>query len=147
VAWDNACYWSITALLFFKRRLIRPEFMESIDPLMRRFFVLHARMQRFLKAWSDADEGAAYAHASPNVVSVPWLRQLQACLSDAPIDDDSLRRQLEANFSELEAFARTWQKTARTDHPGLELMFNEAGPLKPDVLELLPAATPVAHAR
>ena len=49
VAWDNACYWAITALLFFQRRLRQPEFMASIEPLMRRFFVLHARMQQFLQ--------------------------------------------------------------------------------------------------
>ena len=46
VAWDNAAYWSVTALLFFQRRFRQPEFMASIDPLMRRFFVLHARMQQ-----------------------------------------------------------------------------------------------------
>ena len=51
VAWDNACYWAIPALLFFQRRIAEPEFMASIDPLMRRFFVLHARMQTFLRAW------------------------------------------------------------------------------------------------
>ncbi len=51
VAWDNACYWAITALLFFQRRLTEPEFIASIDPLMRRFFVLHARMQAFFRAW------------------------------------------------------------------------------------------------
>src|SRR5207247_611730 len=52
VAWDNACYWAMTALLFFQRRLTRPEFIESIDPLLRRFFVLDARMQPFLLAWA-----------------------------------------------------------------------------------------------
>ena len=57
VAWDNACYWAITALLFFQRRLRQPEFMASIEPLMRRFFVLHARMQRFLNAWNRVDAG------------------------------------------------------------------------------------------
>ena len=51
VAWDNACYWAITALLFFQRRYRRPEFIASIEPLMRRFFVLHARMQSFFRAW------------------------------------------------------------------------------------------------
>ena len=44
-AWDNACYWAVPALLFFQRRLTEPAFMASIEPLMRRFFVLHARMQ------------------------------------------------------------------------------------------------------
>ena len=57
VAWDNACYWAINALLFFQRRLRVPEFMASIDPMMRRFFLLHARMQQFLSAWFEADRG------------------------------------------------------------------------------------------
>ena len=55
VSWDNACYWAITALLFFQRRLRQPEFIASIEPLMRRFFVLHARMQQFFRAWDLAD--------------------------------------------------------------------------------------------
>ena len=55
VAWDNACYWAITALLYFQRKYRQPEFIASIDDLMRRFFVLHARMQQFLKAWNDID--------------------------------------------------------------------------------------------
>ena len=62
VAWDNACYWAITALLFFQRRFRRPEFMDSIDPLMRRFFVLHARMQQLLRAW---DRGRRRARPTP----------------------------------------------------------------------------------
>jgi hypothetical protein len=55
VSWDNACYWSIPALLFFQRRFRRPEFMDSIDALLRRFFVLHARMQQMLRAWDRVD--------------------------------------------------------------------------------------------
>ena len=55
VAWDNACYWAITALLYFQRRYRQPEFIASIENLMRRFYVLHARMQQFLKAWNDID--------------------------------------------------------------------------------------------
>ena len=53
-AWDNACYWAITALLYFQRRLTQPEFMATIDPLMKRFFVLHARMQVFFRIWDRA---------------------------------------------------------------------------------------------
>ena len=63
VAWDNAAYWSVTALLFFQRRLRHPEFMASIDPLMRRFFVLHARMQQLFAAWGRADASRVRAFA------------------------------------------------------------------------------------
>ena len=46
-AWDNACYWAVTGVLFFQRRFVDLAFMRSIDSLMKRFFVLHARMQVF----------------------------------------------------------------------------------------------------
>ena len=108
VAWDNACYWAITALLFFQRRLRQPEFMASIDPLMRRFFVLHARMQQFFRAWDRADAGAIYAAAAPNVVDVELLRRAagQPRRPDA-MDDDALASGWTTNFALLEAFART----------------------------------------
>jgi hypothetical protein len=119
VSWDNACYWAVTALLFFKRRLREPEFMASIDPLMRRFFVLHARMQQFFTAWYRADAGTYYAPTSPNVVDVEFLRRWQAGLTDEPIDDDHLRRRLADNFATLEALARRWHSLAADRHPGL----------------------------
>src|SRR6185295_14420207 len=80
VAWDNAAYWSVTALLFFQRRLRRPEFMASIDPLMRRFFVLHARMQQLFAAWGRGDH-RAYGHSRANVMDLDRLRQLQGSLA------------------------------------------------------------------
>jgi hypothetical protein len=120
VSWDNACYWAITALLFFQQRLIDPGFMTSIDPLMRRFFVLHARMQQFFNAWYRADAGSCYGQASPNVVDVEFLRRWQAGLGDEMIDDDRLRQRLEDNYATLEAFARTWQALAAERHSGLD---------------------------
>jgi len=119
VAWDNASYWAITALLFFQQRLRRPEFMASIDPLMRRFFVLHARMQRFFSAWDHADSGS-YANGSPNIVDVEFLRRLQGSLGNPPMDDEALRERLDANYSLLKAFARTWQVIATERYPALE---------------------------
>jgi flavin-dependent dehydrogenase len=118
VSWDNACYWAITALLFFQRRLRRPEFIASIEPLMRRFFVLHARMQQFFKAWDRADRGV-HAHAAASVIDVDFLRRLQAGLGDARIDDEPLRQRLEAHYALLERFARTWQAIAAEQVPAL----------------------------
>ena len=148
VAWDNACYWAINALLFFQRRLRQPEFLASIDPMMRRFFLLHARMQQFLRAWyqADADAGNAYAFESPNVVDVDYLRHLQSSLADPMMEDDPLRRRLEGNFALLEAFARTWQSIALERHPTLRRVVDgDAGPLL-DVgpLRLTPVAVSVA---
>jgi len=126
VSWDNACYWAITALLYFQRRLRQPEFVESIDPLMRRFFVLHARMQQFFKAWDRADT-SVYSHAATSVIHVDFLRRLQAELGDGVIDDEALRRRLTANYALLEKFARTWQAIAVEQAPELA----RVGPARP----------------
>jgi flavin-dependent dehydrogenase len=119
VSWDNACYWGISALLFFQDRYRRPEFIDSIDGLMRRFFVLHARMQSFLREWDLADSGSRYARSSHNIVEVDFLRRLQAGLGDAWMDDTALRARLDDNYALLERMARTWQAAASERHPGL----------------------------
>jgi flavin-dependent dehydrogenase len=118
VSWDNACYWAMTALLFFQRRLRQPEFIASIEPLMRRFFVLHARMQQFFKAWDVADPGV-HAPAAVSVIDVDFLRRLQAALGDAIVDDEPLRQRLAAHYALLESFARTWQEIALARVPTL----------------------------
>ena len=134
VAWDNATYWAISALLFFQRRYRRPEFMVSIDGLMRRFFVLHARMQSFFRAWDLADEGSRYADSSANVIDVDFLCRLQASLGDPIMDDDELRARLEANLQLLEAFARTWQSIAAIQDPSLARFVNPStDPARPEL--------------
>jgi hypothetical protein len=146
VAWDNACYWAINALLFFQRRLRQPEFMASVDPLMRRFFLLHARMQQFLRAWYDADTGTLYGFESPNVVDLDYLRELQASLGGPTLEDEPLRRRLSDNFALLEAFARSWQTIALERHPALRRIVDaDAGHhLDVGALKLTPVGVPVA---
>jgi flavin-dependent dehydrogenase len=117
VSWDNGAYWAITAPLFFQRRYCRPEFMESIDHLLRRFFVLHARMQAFFRAWDLADDAGAYADSWANVVDLEFLRTLQEQLADPHMPDEALRARLETNFALLERFARSWQGIAARHHP------------------------------
>jgi flavin-dependent dehydrogenase len=137
VAWDNACYWAMTALLYFQRRLTRVDFMESIDPLMRRFFLLHARMQRFFRGWDLIDDGD-YASDATSVVDVPWLGRLQASLGDPLMDDDALRKRLAGNLALLEGFAYTWETIARERHPPLSRVFSDGdSPAQVDVMNLL----------
>ena len=85
---------------------------------MRRFFVLHARMQSFFRAWDQADQ-RHYADAGCNVLDVGFLRHLQRSLSDPMMDDDALRVRLEENYALLEAFAQSWQAIASDDYPQL----------------------------
>jgi flavin-dependent dehydrogenase len=127
VSWDNSTYWSVTALLFFQRRLVRPEFIASIDPLLRRYFLLHARMQQFFKAWHRADAGAQYESAGLNIVGIELMRNWQASLGEPLIDDDTVRARLESNFDHLQALARTWQAVALERHPNLRRAIEEDG--------------------
>jgi flavin-dependent dehydrogenase len=115
VAWDNACYWAITALLYFQRKYRQPEFIASIDDLMRRFFVLHARMQQFLRAWNGID-ALRYGAGFTSVVTPDWLRELQGELGGPVLDDVALRGRLHRNFARLERFASALHVIAREQH-------------------------------
>jgi flavin-dependent dehydrogenase len=117
-AWDNGAYWAITALIFFQRRLKEPAFLNRIDGLMKRFFVLHARMQSFLFAWGEKDT-SVYGSGFTNVIAVDDLRRLQGELAAPRMDDDTLRAKLEANLALLERFAATLQDFAAEKHPEL----------------------------
>ncbi len=117
-AWDNGCYWAISALLYFQRRYRDPAFMASIDPLMRRFFVLHARLQQLFRAWDLADD-AQYADEFTNVTFMERLFQLQGALAAPRMADDELRRVLEENLRFLERFAQAWQAQAGATDPSL----------------------------
>jgi hypothetical protein len=127
VSWDNATYWAISALLFFQGRYRRPEFIASIDTLLRRFFVLHARMQSFFRAWDAADGRSPCSRTAANIVDVEFLRKLQADLAVPVMEDEPLRARLEFNLSLLEAFARKWQEVASEGHPSLARFVNAAG--------------------
>ncbi len=117
-AWDNGCYWAITALLYFQHRLTEPGFMATIDTLMKRFFILHARMQAFLRTWDQRDR-ASYARGFTNVVAVDDLRRLQAALGGPLMSDDALRATLQRNFDLLERFAQSLQRLASEVDPAL----------------------------
>ena len=117
-AWDNGAYWAITALIFFQRRLKEPAFLDSIDGLMKRFFVLHARMQTFFFAWGETDT-SVYGEGFTNVIAVDDLRRLQSELAAPQMADDTLRAKLETNLALLERFAATLQELAAEKHPEL----------------------------
>lgn len=117
-AWDNGAYWAITALIFFQRRLKEPEFLTSIDALMKRFFVLHARMQTLFFAWGERDT-SVYGEGFTNVIAAPDLRRLQGELAAPRMDDETLRGTLEANLRLLERFAAALQELAARTDPAL----------------------------
>lgn len=117
-AWDNGSYWAIPALLFFQKRLIEPDFMSSVESLMKRYFVLHARMQMLLQEWNDKDT-TRYGGGWTNVIAIKPLGRLQAELGGPTLDDEALRVRLEANLALLERFAHAIQTLAVETDPTL----------------------------
>lgn len=119
IAWDTAAYWAISALLFFQRRYRQPDFLDSIEQLLRRFFVLHARMQALFRAWDACDDGSAYADAAIDPFGVEFMGELQRNLGGEIVADADLRERLAANLALLEVFARAWQSAAAQQDPSL----------------------------
>ena len=103
VAWDNACYWAISALLYFRRKYRDMAYMQQLEGLLTRFFFLHARMQAKLKQWNDVDQGS-YGYQQMSLLDMPYLHRIQGQLWD-DIDDATLTARLHENFAELERYA------------------------------------------
>jgi flavin-dependent dehydrogenase len=141
ISWDNAAYWSVTALLYFQRRFRQPAFLASIDLLTRRFVVLHARMQQLFAAWGRSDR-SSYGHAHLNVMDVDRLRHLQASLADPIQDDEALRARLEANVAWLGSMAAAWQGVAAEQDPALDRFIGVGARATVDLtpLRLVPVA-------
>jgi hypothetical protein len=114
IAWDNACYWGITALLFVHRKYRDVTFLSSVERLLRRFFVLHVQMQRFFREWDRREAPAPpdLRGGTINVIDVDFLRRLQAALGHPLPTEEGLRRQLDDNLALLERFATTLQAMA-----------------------------------
>ena len=81
VAWDNACYWAISALLYFRRKYRDMAYMQQIEGLLTRFFFLHARMQARLKVWNDTDR-QSYGYQRMSLHDMPYLLRMQDALWD-----------------------------------------------------------------
>lgn len=138
IAWDNACYWGITALVFVHRKYRDVAFLKSCEKLLRRFFVLHVQMQRFFREWDRREAPAPpdLRGGTINVIDVDFLRRLQAALGHPLPTEDGLRRQLDDNLALLERFATTLQAMAAGPLP--ERASDFALPQEAALLESLP---------
>jgi hypothetical protein len=104
ILWDNACYWAIPALIFFRRKFTDPGFLKAIDPLMQRFFFLHHRMQTMLRKWDEAVEPPA-GDARNDIFSVDFLHEWHRTLTQPTLEDAELVQRLTVNLERLEALS------------------------------------------
>jgi flavin-dependent dehydrogenase len=124
VGWDNACYWAISAQLFFQRKYRDLAYMQQLDGLLTRFFFLHTRMQAKLRQWDVDDTANSYGHGHVNYMDVPYLKAIQGSLADT-LTDEQLTARLHENLAQLERFAEVLMRmpagaTLERDQAGFE---------------------------
>jgi flavin-dependent dehydrogenase len=141
VAWDNACYWSISAQLYFARKYRDLAYMRTLEPLLYRFFLLHARMQRRLRDWHARDVPESYGRRYVNFMDVPWLKGLQASLADE-LTEEQLTNRLTRNLADLERFAEVLLRMANG-----ETLARDDGDLENVAALQLPLARSLANSQ
>ena len=129
VAWDNACYWAITALLFFQRRL-RAARVHGVDRSADAALLRPARAHAAVPARLGPRRRRQPSTRPPRRTS-STSTSCGVCrpASATPIDGGrgaarAARRQLRAARSASRA---TWQAIAAERHPGARPRFVVAG--------------------
>lgn len=104
VVWDWACYWGVSALLFFHgNKLFDPVWSAAMREHLQRFNALYVEMQGFFRQWSSLP-AEPQSDKFVNILGFPYLEELYFGL-DAKLDDEALKRQVIKNLAMLEALA------------------------------------------
>lgn len=103
-AWDWACYWGVTAPLFFhNNKLFDPVWAPAMADELNRYNALSTAMQAFFHSLPDTGQTADSA-AYIDVFSFPFLQDLQLAL-EARLEDEPLKQRLRDNLALLESLA------------------------------------------
>lgn len=104
VVWDWACYWGVTALLFFhNNKLFDMEWATSMREELKRFNLLYTDMQSFFQQWANATPQPRMDEFI-NILSFPFMEDLYYGLN-AGLDDQALKLQVIDNIALLESIA------------------------------------------
>jgi len=104
VVWDWACYWGVTALLFFhNNKLFDMEWATSMRDELRRFNLLYTEMQGYFNRWADA-KPQGRTDDFVNIMNFPFMQDLYFGLN-AGLDDQALKVQLVDNLALLQSVA------------------------------------------
>ncbi|MCB0064715.1 MAG: tryptophan 7-halogenase, partial [Caldilineaceae bacterium] len=104
IIWDWACYWGVTALLFFhNNKLFDMAWATSMREELRRFNLLYTGMQRFFQQWADTPP-EPWMDEFINILRYPFMHDLYYGLT-ADLDDQALKLKLIDNLALLESIA------------------------------------------
>ncbi|MCX6047815.1 MAG: tryptophan 7-halogenase [Chloroflexi bacterium] len=104
VVWDWACYWGVSALLFFHdNKLFDLAWAASMREQLQRFNALYVEMQQFFRQWSSLP-AEPQSDKFVNILGFGCLEELYFGL-DAKLNDEALKLQVTKNLAMLEAIA------------------------------------------
>ncbi|CAN5750726.1 tryptophan 7-halogenase [soil metagenome] len=104
VVWDWACYWGVSALLFFHdNKLFDVAWAASMREQLQRFNALYVEMQQFFRQWSSLP-AEPQSDKFVNILGFGCLEELYFGL-DAKLNDEALKLQVTKNLAMLEAIA------------------------------------------
>lgn len=119
IVWDWACYWGVTALLFFHdNKLFDLAWATSMREELKRFNLLYTDMQQFFHQWADAMPEPRMDEFI-NILSFPFMEELYYGLN-AGLDDQALKLKLADNLALLESIAKEckgYQRIANNHGP------------------------------
>lgn len=104
VVWDWACYWGVTALLFFHdNKLFDMAWATSMREELKRFNFLYSDMQRYFQQQATI-EPQPRSNEFINIMSFPFMEDLYYGLN-AGLNDQALKLQVVDNLALLESIA------------------------------------------
>ncbi|MEZ4737291.1 MAG: FAD-dependent monooxygenase [Caldilineaceae bacterium] len=126
VVWDWACYWGISALLFFHgNKLFDLAWASAMRNQLQRFNALYVAMQTFFRQWA-AQPAEPQRDQFINILDFPYLEELYFGLN-AQFDDEGLKRQVTKNLTLLESLATACKQSGTISYKEGVYQF---GPIK-----------------
>ncbi len=128
VVWDWACYWGVSALLFFHdNKLYDLAWAASMREQLQRFNALYVEMQAFFRQWSSMP-AEAQSDDFVNILGFVGLEDLYYGL-EAKLDDEALKQQVTKNLAFLEAMAAECKTHGAIQHKKGVHQFSNVGVL------------------
>ncbi|MCE7984895.1 MAG: halogenase [Caldilinea sp. CFX5] len=128
IAWDWACYWGGTSLLFFNdNKLYDLAWASSMREPLQRFNGLYVEMQNFFRHWATLPPEPQRDHFV-NILGFPFLEEFYFGLN-AKHDDETLKGQFHKNLTWLEAIANDCKVRGMVPHKAGAHYFNRVGVL------------------
>lgn len=119
IMWDFVVYWATIALVFFRRKLTDPEFIDSVTADWNRIREVDARVQQLFRDWHELGD-REFTNVMVGNVAFPALLKLHHDLA-APLDDVALQRRFRRNARTCDAIAVVFFHKALERMPGHEI--------------------------